>query len=343
MGLLSIWLCLLTTLGASAAAGEQSFYSATVNSASSDPAEQGAALERALLAVLIKASGDGALRDDPEISAVLAEAPNLLRDSRIEVDVGGSARFSASFDAAGVNTLLKIIGRPLWQSRPRSVVWLVIDDGSSKRVATAAQAAALIPLTARAAERGVPIVIADFNSVDRALLDPEVLWIGSPELIARASARYAPIALVVRLSRQDGGWAARYTLIDGARVEDWRGSYNDANDALAAAIDGAANRLAVRYAVAAEDLQPATIRVWIAGIARARDYAAAIAALNALSEVNAITIEGADGDRLQVLIDAKVRLERLLRLQGAAGDARLAQVIDAPTDGADAVLELVRN
>jgi hypothetical protein len=336
----------LALVSAAASATLPGFYAAQVPVDGQTESDRAEALPRALLEVLVKVSGDRTLRDLPELEAVLAEAPNVVRDTRFVTETvpapggGESVRtmLVASFDPAGIGTLLRIVGRSVWENRPPTVVWLVIDDGTSKRVATNAQAAALGPLTRRAGERGIPIRLPDFDATDRGTLDPEVLWIGAPEIIARASARYAQVALVVRLTRRADGWAARNTLIDSGQVQDWTGTHADANDALQSAIDGAADRLAVRYAIAPEDQVPGVHRAWVRGIRNARDYAAVASALSALTEVNAVRIDGADGDRLLVTIDARVRLGRVLRLQTRR--PLLAQVEGAATDGADVVLEL---
>lgn len=345
--LLAPILCLALAFASGAApATPLGFWAAQVPVAGQGEPDRAEALPRALLEVLVKASGDSTLRTLPELEAVLAEAPNVVRDARFVTESvpapgGGEsvrAALAASFDPGGIATLLRIIGRSVWENRPPTVVWLVIDDGTSKRVATSAQAAALGPLTRRAGERGIPIRLPDFDAADRATLDAEVLWIGAPEIIARASERYAPAALVVRLTRRADGWAARNTLIDGGQAQDWTGTHADANDALAVAIDGAADRLAVRHVVAPEDLVPGVHRAWVRGIRNARDYAAVARALAALTDVNSARIDGADGERLLVTIDARVRLGRVLRLQ--ARTPRLAEAEVAAADGADVVLEL---
>lgn len=335
---------LLLAVAGLSAAQPLGFWSARVPVDAEGEMERAEALPVALLEVMVKASGDGTLRTLPELEAVLAEAPNVLREARfVTVDSplpGGVSQpmLEASFDPAGVATLLKIVGRSVWENRPTSVVWLVIDDGTSKRVATQSQAAALGPLTGRASERGIPIRLPEFDAADRGTLDAEVLWIGAPEIIARASARYAPTALVVRLTRRADGWVARNTLIDVGAAQDWTGSHADANAALAAAIDGAADRLALRHAVAPEDLVPGVHRAWVGGVRGARDYAQVAAALSALSDLNFARIDGADGERLLVTLDTKVRLARVLRMQ--TGSPRLVEVEGAATDGADVVLEL---
>lgn len=316
----------------------QSFYEVDVTAMAG---ESDAALrERALAEMLIKASGAVGLASEPDIGAALAEAPNLIRSALPGTAADGSPTLRVSFDADGVRALLSVLGRPVWENRPKTVVWLVIDDGTQKRVANAGQAAALGPLFERARRRGVPLALPEFDQVDRGLIDAEVLWIGAPELIARASQRYAEVALVIRLTRSAAGWTARYTLIDSGEVDDWNGSFSDANGALAAGVDGATGRLARRYAVAAEDLVPGVFRVWIAGLGSAGDFARAKAALAALPETQSVRVEGAIEGRLLVTIDARVRLQRVLAQQTRA--VRLVDVPDADTAGADAVFALAR-
>src|SRR5687768_12896009 len=71
-----------------------------------------------------------------------------------------------------------------------TLVWLVIDDGTRKTVASAAQVAALTPMTTKAAERGIVLRFPELDGNDLARIDADTLWSGDPRKALAAAQRY---------------------------------------------------------------------------------------------------------------------------------------------------------
>jgi uncharacterized protein len=321
-------------------------YSGEALVSSQDEAERSRALAPALLQALVKASGDTKLASDPRATPIIEQAPALLQryTYRQSVDtVAGQpvARtwLVAQFDPVRVEAALRGIGRSTWAERPPTLVWLLIDDGATKRVASAAQVDALGALTREAEQRGVPLLFPQMDPQDYATADPERLWDGAPDKALAGAARYdAPVALVARLARSGQGWQGRFTLVDGGGSVGWTASYADSNSVLAAAASGLADRLAQRYAIPPADRQPGDYQLWIADVRSPLDYGTAVSYLENLSVVGSITPIGADGDRLLVQAHLEVTLNRLrvlLELQDV-----MAFDDTAETVGAQATLRL---
>src|SRR5688572_165898 len=125
-----------------------------------------------------------------------------------------------------------------------TLVWLVIDDGTRKTIASAAQVAALTPMTTKAAERGIALAFPELDGNDLARIDADTLWSGDPRKALAAAQRYrAAQALVARLSRSGASWNGRMTLVDAYGAEEWLAQHPDSSSVLVDAASGLADRL----------------------------------------------------------------------------------------------------
>jgi hypothetical protein len=319
-------------------------YTGTAPVASQDEAERGRALGPALVSALVRASGDSTLAADPRLAAQLESAPRWLQTfgyrQEVEAGPGGTPQvreyLQARFDPAGLQAALGALGRGVWGERPRTLLWLVIDDGSARRIAASTQVSALGALTRRARDRGIEIALPRMDAEDLARIDPDTLWGGPSSAGLAAAARYGtPVVLIARLSRAGAGWQARFSLVDGGRPDDWSGTFADANAALAAAADGLADRLAQRFAVAAAERVVAQYEVSVAGVDSPDDFARVLSYLGTLSVVQSATPIGAEGSSLSLAVTFTVgpaRLRQVLALGGVlafeegalAADRRIA-------------------
>jgi hypothetical protein len=324
-------LCALMLAAAPSRAQPADLYTGSAPVAGQDEAERARALGPALASALVRASGDATLLADARLPSVLERAPALVQSlgwrQEVETGPGGAPvlrdYLQARFDPVGVQAALGELGRSVWNERPRTLVWLVIDDGSTRRIAAAAQVAALGALTRTARERGIDLVLPVMDAEDVARIDPDTLWGGPSAAALAAASRYGtPVALIARLSRSGSGWGARFTLVDGGRPDDWSGTFPDANAALAAAASGLADRLAQRFALAAAERVVADYVVSVSGVAGAEDYARVMAYLSGLSVVSAFAPTGADGATLTLsatLTVTPARLRQVLAIGGVLG------------------------
>lgn len=143
---------------------EASVYSGSATVAAETDRDR--ALQLALQQVLIKASGDTTIVDDPALTRKLSKANSLARHSTYkqtaEISATGSTvnkwTIEADFDPAGVAALLNELGRSLWSpERSTVLIWLAIDNGGNKQIASLFQMSALGALTAAATQRGLSI------------------------------------------------------------------------------------------------------------------------------------------------------------------------------------------
>jgi hypothetical protein len=223
--------------------------------------------------------------------------------------------------------------------RSGTLVWLVIDDGTRKTIASAAQVAALTPMTTTAAGRGIALRFPELDGNDLARIDADTLWSGDPRKALAASQRYgATQALVARLSRSGATWNGRMTLVDAYGADEWLAQHPDSSSVLVDATAGLADRLDKRRALAVSERVVADHVLWIDEVRSPSDYGRALRYLESLPVVEAVTPEGADGERLLVKARLTVRLERLQQMLALGDTLRLDDAAVAP--GSPAVLRL---
>lgn len=296
------------------------------------------ALRRALTQVLVRVSGDRSVASDPTLDNALADARRVALTINAKNAADGTLRLVANFDPGPVHDLLAALGRPVWHSdRPVVLIWLAIDDGVQKQIANNNQIAALGAITDTAQLRGIPTLLPRMDGVDQNRINPVTLWGAPPQTVIAAGQRYGVTTmLVIRLTRGTP-WRARYTLIDGRSVEQWELSDAQSNTLLAAAIDGASDRLARRYAAEPEGAAIGAVEWWVDDLRSAADYAAMLGYLGQLEFVRSAQPLRAEGDRLLLRLDLAVGERRLRQL--LAIDRRIELVTAADTAN-DAALRL---
>jgi uncharacterized protein len=344
--LFSLSLLFAFIAGSTGPAHAADLYTGEAPVANQDEAERVRALGPAFAQVLARVSGDGTIAQDPRLAAVLEQAPSAAKTWSFRQDstrlpdgsAGSRTTLVAQFDPDAVARALAATGRGVWTERPRTLVWLVIDDGTNKRIASAAQIAALSSLTGRARERGIDIVLPQMDTRDTAAIDAETLWSGAPASALAAASRYATTALVAKLRRDGSAWQGTFALLDGGPPATWSASNADAATLLSWAASGLADRLAQRYTISPADRVAGDYRVWLSDLRGAADYGDALAYLSQLSYVDTVVPEGADGKRVLLKLRLNVRLERMAEVL-ALGDV-LEWDAAGPADGAQATFRL---
>lgn len=314
---------LLALLGPVSAA-DIAIFNGTAVVASQGDADRESGARAAFKSALIKASGDAGIANDPALPAILQRAPSLLRfhtyrESAQPSTEGGGALLlllDAEFDPAGVEQALRELGRPLWgRERPTALVWLVIDSNGSKQIVSSFQQSALGALTSVAQSRGLPMQLPRMDGTDLNRLDPVTLWDAPPATIIAASQRYnARVILVARLQKLADRWDARYTLIDGRDVDSWNATDSSASGVLAAAMNGAVDRVARRYAIDTREPGLGAVTIWIEDVRSAADYARIMGYFGTLPATTNLAPQAAQSGRLMLSMQISVGAQRLRQL-----------------------------
>lgn len=315
-------------------------YEADAPILSLDARDREQAVRNAFRRVLVKASGDTTIASAPEVDALLADASSHVIGEETRQVVATNALgqpearqvLRVRFEPDVIRRSLGELGRPLWpEQRPTTMVWLVVDDGTRKQVASSAQVQALGALTQRAEERGLRIQLPNMDSVDQGRVDGVTLWDAPLKSVAGASGRYnIQVSLLIRLRRAGAEWSARYALIQGAQFEEWSGVDTSSGPLLAMGIDGAADRLARRYALDDSEPPMGTLSLWLTNLSDGVAYARALAYLRQLDAVRQIQVIGAEGDKAWLSLEVRTGPKRFRQLLKYDGQLDLVEVATEP-------------
>jgi len=249
-------------------------YVAEVPVAGTGQAALDSAFTQALREVLVKLTGQRSVAAEAAV-ALDPAAPLVQRYQPL-----GGSRIRVQFDGPALRRRLEGTALPYWgDDRPRVLVVLV------QATPVPGDEAAVL---AAAARRGIPVVLAD----------PAGVTAADPVAVAQAQAQRAgaQAVLIGRPAPTAGLGAYRWTLLLEGEQAEWPGD-------AAEGPEGTADRLATRYATAADANQP--LRLVVAGINGFDAYGQVLAYLRTQNLVQSLQVRQATGD--QVVFDLTVR------------------------------------
>jgi hypothetical protein len=207
------------------------------------------------------------------------------------VPARGITVFRARFDARVLDAQLRERGLPVWgRERPVTQIWLGVQEGGSRWLLTEGIAAVEAPSLLQAAlARGVPVTLpaaAGANELQ------DVMQGTTGSLLAAARAQGQPLLLVGRVTQKGAQWSGQWQLLENGQVRDrWQGTAANREEALSFGIDQMANAYAASYAVrGGSAVTGGALRLEVAGIGSAADYARVSKYLASLSAVSAVDV-----------------------------------------------------
>jgi len=225
--------------------------------------------------------------------------------------------------------------------RPSTLVWLAVEDQGKRALAgNDTQPDLRRELEDQAGVRGVPLLFPLLDVEDQRRVNFADVWGGFDQEVRAASVRYQSGAVLVgRVHRaRSGDWAGRWSLYLDAGVEHWESVAGPRAEVLADGVDGAADRLAARFARAlgADAVEP--VDLLVTGVEKLEDYRRAQQYLRSLDAVNdlAVTQVDASGVRFHLVL----RGDRTALVQ-AIGFGRVLAPAAASAAGDDLAYRLV--
>ncbi|HEY2346932.1 MAG TPA: DUF2066 domain-containing protein [Xanthomonadaceae bacterium] len=333
--------CLLAMSGL-AFADDASLYEGSVPVNNQSEGEKAGAVQRALLQVIVKLTGQRSAAALSQVRGLLGSAGKMVVDSRFSAEsetINGAPIYRqhliVHFDRNAVDALVAGSGLPTWPA-PRApvVLWLVIDDGHGARLVGSAHTSVVKSLTDRGNDRGLGFVLPAATPVESqiALLASGV---GPSQAVVIPSAAYGPSQLIGRLTRTTAGWNAKWVVLDGGvEVGRWDETNPDARLAMANAADNAADALARKYAKVVAAGPAGSFTIEIDGVHGSEDYVRAMGYLEGIGIVRKIVLLGAHDDRL------RMQLELGTGMEGFRSVIAVGQVLQPDADPASTVFHL---
>ncbi|MFT4581923.1 MAG: hypothetical protein ACI915_000674 [Gammaproteobacteria bacterium] len=273
--------------------------SARVRVADRSDAEFKRGTAKALEAVIIKFSGNSAAAQAKSARAVIGQAERLVQQFSYERprDALSSADglvLRVEFDSVVLQEEMRARQLVVWgKERPDTLIWLVIDDESGRRLLGMQDThQAMRVLKRRAAERGIPLVFPRADVSESATLSQASSTAELVSALSRYSDTYnARSVLVGYLVRAPSGmWETDWRLNGQGETSGWE-QLGDVVELLAEeAADSLADALGRRYAGSSQHSAEELVAVSVRGLTSARDYARTERYLSSVDSVRSLMV-----------------------------------------------------
>lgn len=308
------WGLLLGLLAAAAgvyAVEVEGLYEAQVPVTGQREAERQTAVSAALQQVLVKITGDRRAATQQRLRSLVQSPlkyvqqylyrplpPGFAPPAAADAAARPTQLLWVRFDAQAIDQLLRQANEPVWgRARPTTLVWLAVEAADGRTlVGSDTRFELREQLDAQAQARGIPLLFPLLDLEDQRRVGFADVWGGLEQPLRAASARYQPGAVLVGRVQQEAvdRWSARWSLYQGDGVEHWQASAPLRGEILAAGVDGAADRLAARFARALSADAALPVDLLVVDVDRLEDYARAMKYLRSLDSVGDIAVTRVD-------------------------------------------------
>jgi len=348
--------CLLCVGYMAHAAVMPGLYEASVSVPDQSAATRNQGLQQALAAVLVKITGDRAAPRLPVLADILKDPSQFLQQYRYQqTSTDGSAASTptvmfdltrtgtpaiaptnlmlwAKFDPEVLDHAVRAANEPLWgQERPVTLVWLAIENGSSKTILSATNDAAVMQAMISAAdERGIALIFPRMDAQDQRSIGFPDISSDDVARIQQASQVYKADAILVGTvyMTTPGQYAARWQLTASAGSQAWTATPDALTAVTTGGIQTTADHFAQWYAVAAGATGISGVSVSVTGIYNVDAYAKVLAYLSGLTAVKGVQVTQVDYGTVYFSLDTHGSLENLQ--QAALLGGLLKPVTQAP-------------
>ncbi|MDE2089173.1 MAG: DUF2066 domain-containing protein [Gammaproteobacteria bacterium] len=316
----ALWLLASMLPAAAYAIQVKGLYQAQIPVASEGTQDRTQALRAALERVLIKVSGKRTAPLSPAVAAVLTDPARLIDQYRYltlpaQTTAGQPAPSSPGlalwvrFDSAAIDRSLRAAQLPIWgRERPAVLLWLAVQDGTQRTLVGADNAGTVPTEVGQLAQgRGLPLVLPLMDLEDQSRVQFGDVWNGYMDNLLEASRRYAAKVILVGQVQHEtsGAWSSRWTLQQGGQQVQWASQGQAEDDVLAAGIDGAADTLASRFALAPGGYATSLAAVDVDGVTSLQDYVRVSRYLATLTSVVQVQPYQVDASSVGFQVDAR--------------------------------------
>ena len=268
-------------------------FSARVEARDRSPEQMRVVAREALVAVLIKVTGNRFISSHNGIDVLLHQASDLLLSYSYEVEeLSGALHLWAEFDAPALLARLNSMRIPTWsKERPEALVWLVVEEGTQRRIASSDEPLILgDALKKRASQRGIPLLFPLLDIEEARNLTPLQDWQGLAATALTLSSRYGTPATLVGYVRDaaPGLWVADWVAQVEGEVFSWSQDGTLPTLLTDDGIDHLADTLAGWFAHVSNATQDERVTLNVYGVNSLADYARLSNYLQALDTVTAV-------------------------------------------------------
>lgn len=281
-------------------------YQVRVPVADQSAAVRQAAIQEALLQLVIKVSGSAASAQSDDIQTAAGQADRYVKSFRfVRGEDNQGLKLEVVFAQNQVDDLLRNARLPVWgKSRPLVLSWIAVEDNLQRLVVNQNLPVWRSQLEDVMGERGIPLLWPSLDLQDEVALPVERLWGLFRNDVTDASARYMADAVMAgRLAPAgEGKWAFRGFLKLKDDVLELQAEGEDSATALRQVAGQVADFMAARYAVLTED-NASGYQIQVRGVESFGQYQDVINYLNANVAVNAVRVVSVNQQELTLELD----------------------------------------
>ncbi|MDH5216734.1 MAG: DUF2066 domain-containing protein [Gammaproteobacteria bacterium] len=289
--------------------------------------ERKAAIEQALLELLVRVTGNSQIAELPQTVELLEKASGFVRQFQYSVRQNENSPFGESrkeqailnvvFDEVAIKQALWKHNLPVWgKTRPATLLWIAIQDSEKRYLLDANNAQEIVDvMNAQAQKRGIPVIYPLMDLEDQMNIKVSDVWGGFIDNISGASSRYPAEEILSGRIFLDpfGTWQARWTLIHGTEQTVWQISGEDLTVVLEQGMHGLADNVAVRYASTASDDAQVGLQIRISDIKDINSLVRATKYLESLSQIAKIHLAKVESTRATFQIELRSEQQALAR------------------------------
>jgi len=294
-------------------------YSAEVPVADQTDRTRADGVHTALRMVLVKLTGDRFAGHRADLAPLVQQAENYLQEYRYrqftppDSDPGvpqqSALKLSVRFNEESLNQSLRTLSVPVWGSeRPTTLLWMVIEGENRERHMASIDSGSpyISVIDNRANLRGIALIFPLLDLEDSARLRPGDIWGNFRQPILDASLRYHPDSILtgVLSSPAPGLWEGRWTAYLDDQTHSWVTQGDIPEAVLDEGIDGMADRLAQLFARSSVFTELSTVRLSVADINNAHQYAKVLKYFESLSSVTRVQVEQVESGVVTFLLTA---------------------------------------
>ena len=291
------------------------------------PEERKAAIEQALLELLVRVTGNSQIAESPQAVELLKNSAGFVRQFQYSIRPAEDTTFGESnkeqpilnvlFDEISIKQALWRHNLPVWgKTRPATLLWVAIQDSEKRYLLDANNGREIVDvIDGLAQKRGIPVIYPLMDLEDQMNIRVSDVWGGFADNISSASMRYpAEEVLSGRIFLDPfGTWQARWTLAHGGEQTVWQISGEDLAIVLEQGMHGLADNVAARYAsIASEDAQSG-LQIQIADIGDINALVKATKYLESLSQISKLHLAKVDSAQAVFQIELRSDSKALTR------------------------------
>ena len=308
------WLAAFAVATLASQAGAASLgdmYSVTVPITGQGESAQQAAFREAMRDLLVRATGRRDAADLESLAPLVAQAGRYVLSFRR----ASGGQLAVSFDGATIENAIDAAGLPFWgPDRPSTLVWLAVDRGGRRNLATAGDERQRVEHAA--ARRGIPLVWP--GAGDDLVRGLQQAWSGDHGPLVNAARRYGADGVLIGRAfvGASGQTTVDWTFSSAGLSAETRGDLN-------AGPDLAADRYASAYA-SRNAGQRVLQLVTVTGIDTLESYALALRSLGRLPLVRGVAVDEVTPDAVSFALTVRGDPDALR--QAIRRDGRLSPV-----------------